>query len=157
MDNSGLFAREDIDLAPGENVSDDRETQKYLLFQSEQLLFGVIAESVVEIITHHEITPLPLVPPYVRGIINLRGQIIPILDIRILLGQESSNGSCTIILNLNGVLLGILVDTVEKMLDIDVQSILPSPTQNTQKLVSGMCSLSDGQTMLVLDGAQLMR
>ena len=156
MDNSGLFAREEIDLAPGENLSDDRETQKYLLFQSNQLLFGVIAESVVEIITNHEITPLPLVPPYIRGIINLRGQIIPILDIRMLLGQEASHSSCTIILNLNGVLLGILVDTVEKMLDIDVQSILPSPTQDSQKLVSGMCSLSDGQTMLVLDGGQLI-
>ncbi|MGI5962419.1 MAG: chemotaxis protein CheW [Lawsonibacter sp.] len=157
MDTNPLFSKEEIDLAPGENVTADLETQKYLLFQSNQLLFGVIAESVVEIITNHDITPLPLLPPKIRGIINLRGQIIPILDIRLLLGQEASTGTCTIILNIDGTLLGILVDSVEKMLDIDAKTILPSPPQSNQELVSGMCSLADGQTMLVLDCPQLLR
>ena len=60
---------------------------KYLLFCSDNLLFGVSADYVVEIITNHAITKLPLVPNYIRGIINLRGQIIPIVDIRLLLGQ----------------------------------------------------------------------
>ena len=64
----------------------DSQTEKYLLFLSDQLLFGVKAEYVVEIITNHTITLLPLVPSYILGIINLRGQIIPIVDMRILLG-----------------------------------------------------------------------
>ena len=54
----------------------DSQTEKYLLFLSDQLLFGVKAEYVVEIITNHTITLLPLVPSYILGIINLRGQII---------------------------------------------------------------------------------
>lgn len=58
----------------------DSQTEKYLLFLSDQLLFGVKAEYVVEIITNHTITLLPLVPSYILGIINLRGQIIPIVD-----------------------------------------------------------------------------
>lgn len=134
----------------------DIKTQKYLLFQSDTLLFGVTADYVVEIITNHTITEIPLVPSYVRGIINLRGQIIPIVDIRLLLGQDLADGDCIIILNINDVMVGILVDTVQKMIDLDVQSILSSPSKECQKLVSGMCSLSDGQTMLVFDCSQLL-
>ena len=112
---------------------------KYLLFCSDNLLFGVSADYVVEIITNHAITKLPLVPNYIRGIINLRGQIIPIVDIRLLLGQPSQSDNCIIILNIEDTLVGILVDTVQKMIDVDTALILPSPSQDTRNLVSGMC------------------
>ena len=132
------------------------EAEKYLLFLSDQLLFGVKAEYVVEIITNHAITPLPLVPGFILGIINLRGQIIPIVDIRLLLGQPAQQDTCMIILNIQDIMIGIRVDQVQKMVDIDPRSILPAPAQNSQDLVSGMCSLGQGQTMLVLDGPQLL-
>ena len=118
----------------------DAQTVKYLLFCSDNLLFGVSADYVVEIITNHAITKLPLVPNYIRGIINLRGQIIPIVDIRLLLGQPSQSDNCIIILNIEDTLVGILVDTVQKMIDVDTALILPSPSQDTRNLVSGMCS-----------------
>lgn len=105
----------------------DAQTVKYLLFCSDNLLFGVSADYVVEIITNHAITKLPLVPNYIRGIINLRGQIIPIVDIRLLLGQPSQSDNCIIILNIEDTLVGILVDTVQKMIDVDTALILPSP------------------------------
>ena len=123
----------------------DAQTVKYLLFCSDNLLFGVSADYVVEIITNHAITKLPLVPNYIRGIINLRGQIIPIVDIRLLLGQPSQSDNCIIILNIEDTLVGILVDTVQKMIDVDTALILPSPSQDTRNLVSGMCSLFLGQ------------
>ena len=125
----------------------DAQTVKYLLFCSDNLLFGVSADYVVEIITNHAITKLPLVPNYIRGIINLRGQIIPIVDIRLLLGQPSQSDNCIIILNIEDTLVGILVDTA---------LILPSPSQDTRNLVSGMCSLSEEQTMLVFDCPQIL-
>ena len=124
----------------------DAQTVKYLLFCSD----------VVEIITNHAITKLPLVPNYIRGIINLRGQIIPIVDIRLLLGQPSQSDNCIIILNIEDTLVGILVDTVQKMIDVDTALILPSPSQDTRNLVSGMCSLSEEQTMLVFDCPQIL-
>lgn len=123
---------------------------------SDQLLFGVKAEYVVEIITNHTITLLPLVPSYILGIINLRGQIIPIVDMRILLGCPAQQDTCIIILNINDTMVGILVDTVQKMMDIEKSAILPAPAQNTQDMVSGMCSLEDGQTMLVFDCPQIL-
>ena len=122
----------------------DAQTVKYLLFCSDNLLFGVSADYVVEIITNHAITKLPLVPNYIRGIINL------------LLGQPSQSDNCIIILNIEDTLVGILVDTVQKMIDVDTALILPSPSQDTRNLVSGMCSLSEEQTMLVFDCPQIL-
>ena len=52
--------------------------------------------------------------------------------------------------------MGILVDGVDKMVDIVADSILPMPTQNPQKLISGMCSLPEGKTLLILDCGLLM-
>ena len=132
------------------------QTEKYLLFMSGDLLFGVPAESVAEIITGHTITKLPLVPGYIRGIINLRGQIIPIVDIRRLLNHGDCESDCMMILRSDDTQVGILVDQVQKMVDIDVSTLLPVPPQSSNELVCGMCSLEDGQTMLSFDCAQLM-
>lgn len=145
-------------LTDSNSVSSAAEpsTEKYMLFLSDALLFGVKAEYVVEIITNHTITPLPLVPDYILGIINLRGQIIPIVDMRLLLGHSPAPDTCIIILNIQDTMVGILVDSVQRMLDIERASILPAPAQNTQDMVSGMCSLEDGQTMLVFDCTQIL-
>lgn len=135
---------------------DDERYRKYLLFRSDTLLFGASADYVMEIITNHPVTPVPLVPQYVRGIINLRGQIIPIVDTRLLLGQTLSESNCIIILNIEEMMVGIMVDTVLRMIDLDTQSLSNSPAQNNQKLVAGMCTLPDGETMLDFDCTQLL-
>ena len=153
MEQDVLFA---VEPEEAPVVVQDSTMDKYLLFVSDSLLFGVPAEYVVEIITNHIITKIPLVPSYIEGIINLRGQIIPIVDIRLLLGHPAQEDSCIIILNIDGVMVGILVDTVQKMVDVDRKSILPAPPQNSQNLVSGMCALDDEKTMLVFDCAQIL-
>lgn len=132
------------------------QTEKYLLFQSDGLLFGVPAAAVVEIITGHTVTRLPLVPSYIRGIINLRGQIIPIVDIRCLLDHGSCESDCMMILQSDGTQVGILVDQVQKMVDIDTSSLLPVPPRSSKELVCGMYSLEEGQTMLAFDCRRLM-
>ncbi len=136
------------------DVEDGAETlrDQYLIFLSDGLHFGVSAEYVVEILTNYAITHLPMVPHYVRGIINLRGQIIPIIDIRLRLGKPSQEDNCIVVINVAGTQLGILVDTVEQMITIPKGSVSPMPANNDQKLVSGMCTLPDGSgTMMVLD------
>ena len=149
-----LFAREsDI---PAEEAAPKLQTNKYLICISEGLLYGIDAEQVETIITDHTITRLPRVPHYVRGIINLRGQIIPIMDIRLRLGKPQAEESCIIVVNIGSDCMGILVDGVDKMVDVSRDSILPMPTQNPQKLISGMCSLPDGGTLLILDCGLLL-
>lgn len=134
------------------------ERRKYLIFITDDLRLGVNAEYVVEIMSTHTATYLPMMPDYICGIYNMRGQIIPIMDIRRRLGKPSAEvENLLVVLNYNGTQLGILVDSVEAMLDIPNASILPIPSQSAQKLVSGMCTLPDGSgTMLVLDCDQLI-
>ena len=121
-----LFAREsDI---PAEEAAPKLQTNKYLICISEGLLYGIDAEQVETIITDHTITRLPRVPHYVRGIINLRGQIIPIIDIRLRLGKPQAEESCIIVVNIGSDCMGILVDGVDKMVDVSRDYILPMPT-----------------------------
>ena len=98
-----------------------------------------------------------MMPDYIQGIFNMRGQIIPIMDIRLRLGKPPAEEGILIVLDYNNNQLGIQVDSVDLMLDIPNDSIVPIPSQSAQKLVSGMCTLPDGSgTMLVLDCEQLI-
>ena len=157
MNDEILFARED-EMAALNTVDDTVDSQKYLIFMAGHLKLGVVAEDVVEILNNQLITYLPMLPEFIRGIINMRGQMIPILDIRARLNMEPQEGdSLVVVINLGDVQLGILVDAVDQMLDIPKPNPLPMPANSTQLLVSGMCSLPDGSgTMMVLDCEQLM-
>ena len=156
MHDEILFAREDEMEAL--NLDDAVDSQKYLIFMAGHLKLGVVAEDVVEILNNQVITYLPMVPGFIRGIINMRGQMIPILDICSRMGLPSrEEDSLVVVINLGDVQLGILVDGVDQMLDIPRANIHPLPANSAQLLVSGMCSLPDGSgTMMVLDCEQLL-
>ena len=126
-------------------------TEKYLIFSSDGLMYGIKAELVKDINTDYTITYLPKVPSYVRGVINLRGQIVPIVDIRLRLGNMPQDNFCCVVVNVDGNEVGILVDMVEQMVDVPLEAILPVPTSSGHAMVSGMCTLADGHTMLELD------
>ena len=154
-DEAKLVHRDELD--PLNNVDDTVDSQQYLIFVAGHLKLGVVAEYVVEILHNQVITYLPMVPDFIRGIINMRGQMIPILDIRVRLGMPPEEDSLVVVINMGDVQLGILADAVDQMLDIPKVYIHPLPANSTQMLVSGMCSLPDGSgTMMVLDCEQLM-
>lgn len=158
-DQNMLFATEEDQEDELRDGVPEVLTEKYLVFHSGGLLFGVDANFVVEIIINHVITPLPIVPDYVSGVINLRGQIIPIVDFRLLLCKPHQENCSIVVLNIDGVQLGILVDSVAQMVDIPEGSILPVPTSgnSAQKYTSGMCTLPDESgTLMVLDSALLL-
>jgi len=157
-DYNGLFQAEDEELETSVSEEENADSRKYLIFTVDNLKIGLDAENVVEILNAYTVTYLPMMPVYIQGIYNMRGQIIPIMNIRLRLGKPPKEGeSLLIVLNYNSTQLGIQVDSVELMLDIPVDSIVPIPSQSAQKLVSGMCTLPDGSgTMLVLDCEQLV-
>lgn len=152
-DENMMFATEDQQRAFQDgNAAEEVVTRKFVTFRTENLLFGIQVEDVVEIITNYPITRVPMVPLYVRGIINLRGQTIPLLDMRMRLNIAPADNDCIIVLNVNEMQIGILVDTVCQIIDIPVDTILPVPSHNAQKYVSGMSAMPDKSgTMLVLD------
>lgn len=135
-----------------QSTDSDENLEKFLTFISDELIYGVSTDYVIEIITNYSITRLPVVPDYVMGIINLRGQIIPIIDIRTRMYKMpmESDTSCIIVLEIDGVSVGIMVDSVSQVLDIDKTQIAPMPINNNQELVKGMCSLPSG-VILFLD------
>lgn len=148
---------DDIQSALSDNVYEN-ETNNYLIFRSDEIQYGADADCVAEILTEIAVTRLPLVPPHVAGVINLRGQIVPILDFRILLGKMPTENYCAIILDIEDIQIGILVDTVDQMVAIEKSAILPVPAQQReQRMISGMCTVPNGSgTMMVLDCSQLL-
>ncbi len=127
---------------------------RFLTFVSDGLHFGVNTDRVIEIINNHMIRPLPMVPDYVRGIINLRGQILPIIDMRLRMGkpfQEYTPKTCIVILEIDSNIIGIVVDSVAQVIDIDLDRTSPIPTENRQELTNSMISLADGTVILLLE------
>lgn len=131
------------------------DIKKYLIFSSNSKLFGVETDYVETILTETAITFVPMLPGHIRGVINMRGLIVPIIDFRLLLGQGMEESDCVVVLREEDTYVGILVDDVDEMEDVSRRQILPVPSQSNQSLhnlVSGMCSLPDGAgTMMVLD------
>ena len=158
MENSAVAQNEAVDgVLAFEGVV---PTERFLTFSSDGLTIGVSTNYVTEIITNHAITTLPLVPDYVKGIINLRGQIIPIMDIRLRMGKmpiDYTSTTCIIVLNIDSISIGIVVDAVQQVMDIDKERISPVPVENQQELINGMISSGDRSVILFLDCEQLIR
>lgn len=158
MENSAVAQNETVDgVLAFEGVV---PTERFLTFSSDDLTIGVSTNYVTEIITNHAITTLPLVPDYVKGIINLRGQIIPIMDIRLRMGKmpiDYTSTTCIIVLNIDSTSIGIVVDAVQQVMDIDKERISPVPVENQQELINGMISSGDRSVILFLDCEQLIR
>jgi len=136
----------------------EEDTINYLIFCSSNIFYGVGAEYVETILHETAITYLPMMPSHVSGIINLRGQLVPIIDFRVLLGRMSGEENCIIVLDIEGTQIGILADSVDQMIGIEKSTILPVPSsQHEQKLVSGMCTLPGRKgTLMVLDCTRLI-
>ena len=93
------------------NTSDAEDTQhgRFLTFQLGNEIFGIEISYVTEIIGMQEITAVPEVPAYIKGIINLRGKIIPLIDVRLKFHKEEApynDRTCIIVININDVSAG---------------------------------------------------
>ena len=143
-----------------EDILVSETTERFLTFMSDGLIFGVSTENVIEIITNYMIRPLPMVPDYIRGIINLRGQVLPVMDIRLRMNKpfrEYTSTTCIIILEIQSTLIGIVVDSVLQVQDIDIAGASPIPIENRQELTNAMISLDDWTVVLLLDCDAVLR
>ena len=154
--NEELFARTDnMESALSDNVHEADE-ESFLIFRSSGVLYAMSTDFVMEIFTSVDITKVPMMPEYVSGVINLRGQIVPIVDFRLLLGRFPGENPCAIILDIHGTSIGILVDTVDQMVDISRSVILPVPAQNEHRMVNGMCTVPGiSSTVMIVDATAL--
>lgn len=133
---------------------------KYLVFKLSGEEYGLEILKVLEIIGLLEITNIPRMPNFVRGVINLRGKVIPIIDLRkkfgMTFGQDTKH-TCIIVVDVlqkdSRSLMGILVDTVSEVIDIDGSEIEESPSFGTvvdTSFIRGMGKVK-GQVKILLD------
>jgi purine-binding chemotaxis protein CheW len=103
---------------------------KYLTFALAEEEYGLEILKVREIISMSEITSVPKTPPYVKGVINLRGNVIPVIDLRLKFSMDEApytDETCIIVVDVNGVEMGIIVDHVSEVLDIAAGDIEDAP------------------------------
>jgi len=119
-------------------------------------LFGVDALHVQEILTYQEITSVPLAPEYVKGLINLRGQIVTVIDLRRRLGfdqLEDGRTGMNLIVNSNEGLMSLLVDQIGNVLDLQRDTLKPPPGTIrgvAVHYIQAVCQLQD-ELLIVLD------
>lgn len=113
-------------LAPRSSEDQEKQEGKYLTFVLGDECYGLDIGNVTEIIGLQKITSVPDVPAYVKGVINLRGKVIPVMDIRLRFGmppREYDDRTCIIVINVGINTIGLVVDTVSEVLDIDAAQI----------------------------------
>ena len=127
---------------------------RFLTFTVDEEMFGVEIRYVTEIINIQPINVLPEVPEYIKGIINLRGKIIPVVDMRIKLKKEAAaytDRTCIVVIQTNDISAGLIVDQVAEVLTIE--DIEPPPDTKTgvnNHYLSGI-GKTDEQIQLLID------
>lgn len=130
---------------------------KYVTFKSGNEYFGIQIKFVNEIIVIQEITELPESADYIKGLINLRGKIIPVIDVRLRFKQppiEYTDRTCVIIINVNNFVVGLIVEKIAEVVEINDEDIIPSPTigsleKQQQKYVYGIGKIGDNVKLLI--------
>ena len=134
-------------------------TRQYATFEVAGQLFGVEVEAVQEVLSFHEYTAVPLSPPAVGGLFNLRGQVIAAVDLRVQLGlprQSLSGPVMNVILRGDDEPVSLLVDRIGEVIDLEDSEFEPPPetlTGPTRELVLSTVKL-EGRLMLAVDVAQ---
>ena len=138
-----------------EEDEEDDNASKYLNLLLENENYGIKISYVIEIIGLQKITPLPEVPDFVKGVINLRGKIIPVLDVRLrfnLPEKDYTDRTCIIVVNVEDNLAGLVVDQVSEVIKIPDTEIQPATNLvgNTRhQFIKGLGKVSDSVKILL--------
>lgn len=121
------------------SVTDIMETTQYLTFELDKETFALDVAKVREILDSPTITKVPQTPEYMRGVINLRGSVVPVIDLRLKFGMAETVqtvNTCIIVveIELGGeiIILGALADSVQEVIDLEPEQIEPAPRIGTK-------------------------
>ena len=136
------------------------ETLQYLTFTLAEEVFALDVSKVREILEYDTVTKVPQVPDFMRGVINLRGSVVPVVDLRLKFGMAESVktiNTCIIVVEvqLDGgtTVLGALADSVQEVVDMEPDHIEPAPhigTHLNAAFIKGM-GKCDGKFVMILD------
>ena len=134
---------------------------KYLTFGLDREEYGLEILKVREIMGMMDITLVPRTPKYVRGVINLRGNVIPVIDLRLKFAMpaaERTDETCIIVVDVNAVEMGIVVDRVSEVLDIASQEIQEAPSFGVSVNTDFILGIgkADNRVTILLDIARVL-
>lgn len=141
------------------------EQQQYLTFTLGDEMFAIGILSIREIIEYGNLTRVPMTPPFIRGVINLRGAVVPVIDLAVRLEREpreATKRTCIVIIEVEygdgRHEMGIVVDAVSEVLEIPPEDIEPPPEFGAHiriDFISGMGKI-DGRFIILLDASRVL-
>ena len=137
---------------------------KYVTFKSGNEYFALKIEYVNEIIVFQEITEIPESEDYIKGLINLRGKIIPVIDVRVRFKQpplEYNDRTCIIVISVKDMVVGLIVEKIAEVVEITEDNILDSPSlgnvdKNQNRYVYAIGKVGES-VKLLLDPEKLIK
>ena len=153
---------ETIDLKANSNGRDEQKG-KYMTFKSGTEYFGLEIRYVNTIIQLQSVTKIPETEDYIKGLINLRGKVIPVIDVRLRFKQpelDYNDRTCIIVINVKSMMVGLIVEQIAEVVEIADDNILPPPTigrgdKGHNKYVYGIGKVGD-TVKLLLDPDKLL-
>ncbi len=144
------------DIKETEELEDQSNVESYLTFFIDNQYYAYPIKQVREIIELQEIVPVPEFPDYAKGIINLRGIVIPVIDVRARLSKpllEYNERTCIVVLDIHDIEVGFIVDTVDEVVDLDEKNISPVPvvskSSKSRKYIDGVGKINSKIIMLL--------
>lgn len=135
---------------------------KYMTFILEEQVYGIEIQDVREIVDLQKITKVPGVAAYIKGLINLRGQVIPVLDVRLRFGmpaREYDSRTCIIVVEVESMMVGLIVDRVADVMIIPEEQIQPSLSSSkndtSSQFIKGLGKV-ENQVKILLDTKKLI-
>ncbi len=152
-----------MENAVGQEIDEqDEDTQKdkFLTFLLGKEFYGMEIRHVTEIIGIQPITEVPELPEYIRGIINLRGKIIPVVDVRLRFKKpfkEYNDRTCVIVIDIDELSAGLIVDSVSEVIKIPEWDIVPPPDikKTSNRFIKGIGKV-DNDVKMLLDCEKLL-
>ncbi len=136
------------------------ETRQYLTFKLDHEIFALDVATVREVLDFTTVTKIPRTPEFMRGVINLRGSVVPVVDLRLAFGMtatEKTVNTCIVVVEvcLEGetTIMGALADSVEEVIDLEPEQIQPAPRLGTSiktDFIRGM-GKREAQFLMILD------
>jgi purine-binding chemotaxis protein CheW len=142
------------------SVTEITDTRQYLTFKLAEEVFAIDVSKVREVLDFTTITKIPRTPDFMSGVINLRGNVVPVVDLRLCFEMsktEKTVNTCIVVMEMmlegESTVVGALADSVEEVIDLEPEQIQPAPRMGTQirtDFIKGM-GRRDAQFVMILD------
>lgn len=137
-----------------ELIEEDAQKNKFLIFSIDKEQYGIEIKYVMEIIGIQKITTVPELPEYIKGVINLRGKIIPVMDVRIRFNKdviEYDDRTCIIVVQMKDICIGLVIDRVLEVVDIEESQITlpPQMGKNSNRYINGIGKSGEEVKLLI--------